>query len=59
MPLPIQRFGLAQPNVALFRLPFVFLPSVVVPIVLFSHLVSIRKVDQPRKTETRASTVGV
>ena len=59
VPLPIQRFGFDQPNVALVRFPFVFLPSVVVPIVLFSHLVSIRKLRQSRKAETPTRAVRI
>ncbi len=42
-PLPLQQFGFDQPNVALFYFPFVLLPAVVVPIVLFSHLVALRQ----------------
>ena len=40
-PLPLQQFAFEQPNVAVLYFPFVWLPSVVVPIVLFSHLVCI------------------
>ena len=42
-PTPLQQFGFDQPNVAIFHFPFVLLPAVVVPIVLFSHLVSLRQ----------------
>lgn len=41
MPYPIQQFAFAQPNRALFYFPFIWLPSVVVPLVLFSHLAAI------------------
>ena len=41
-PLPFQQFGFEQPNVAVLYFPFVWLPSVVVPIVLLSHLVCIK-----------------
>lgn len=47
-PLPIQQFAFDQPNVGILYFPFVWLPSFIVPIVLFSHLVTIwrlRKVD--------------
>ncbi|WP_103069527.1 hypothetical protein [Aquimarina sediminis] len=40
-PSPFQQFAFDQPNIALLYLPYVWLPSVIVPIVLFSHLVSI------------------
>jgi len=43
MPSPMQRLGLDQPNIAVLYFPFNWLPSVVVPIVLFSHLVSLWK----------------
>ena len=42
-PSPIQKFGLDQPNVAILNFPFNWLPTFIVPIVLFGHLVSIRR----------------
>ncbi|MEP2024952.1 MAG: hypothetical protein ABJH98_11110 [Reichenbachiella sp.] len=42
-PTPFQVFGMDQPNVAVFYFPFIWLPSFVVPAVLFSHLVSLIK----------------
>lgn len=42
-PLPIQQFGFEQPNLAIFYFPYIWLPSFIVPVVLFSHLVQIRK----------------
>ena len=41
-PSPFQQFAFEQPNLAIIRFPYVWLASVVVPIVLFSHLVTIR-----------------
>jgi hypothetical protein len=41
-PGPLQQFAFNQPNKAILYFPFSWLPSVIVPIVLFSHLVSIR-----------------
>lgn len=41
-PFEFQQFGFEQPNIALMYFPFVWLPCCVVPLVLFSHLVSIR-----------------
>ncbi len=38
---PIQKFGFEQPNVAVLYFPFIWLPAVIVPIVLFSHLASL------------------
>ena len=43
-PFPFQRFGLDQPNIAVLYFPFVWLPGCIVPLVLFSHLASIRMI---------------
>ena len=40
---PFQQFGFNETNIALAHFPFNWLPSVVVPIVLLSHLVAIRR----------------
>lgn len=42
-PSPFQKFAFEQPNVAILYFPISWLPTLVVPLVLFSHLVSIRK----------------
>lgn len=42
-PVPFQQFAFDQPNIALIYFPFNLLPSMVVPLVLFSHLVAIRR----------------
>jgi len=41
-PSNIQLFAFDQPNIAVFYFPFCLLPSIIVPMVLFSHLVSLR-----------------
>jgi hypothetical protein len=41
-PFPFQLFAFDQPNIAVLYFPFVWLPSCVVPLVLFSHLATIR-----------------
>ena len=41
-PFPFQMFAFDQPNIAVLYFPFVWLPSCVVPLVLFSHLATIR-----------------
>ncbi len=46
---PIRQFGFEQPNVAILYFPFIWLPAVVVPIVLFSHLASLYQLFR-RKT---------
>jgi len=42
-PSPFQQFGFNQPNIALLYFPFIWLPCYIVPLVLFSHLVTIRQ----------------
>lgn len=42
-PFAFQQFGFDQPNIAILHFPFVWLPCCIVPLVLFSHLVSVRK----------------
>ena len=43
VPSPFQRFGFEQPNIGLTYFPYVFLPGLIVPTVLFAHLSSIRQ----------------
>jgi len=45
-PLPIQQLAFDQPSIAVMYFPFVYLPGFIVPIVLFSHLVSLKKLMQ-------------
>lgn len=40
-PFPFQQFAFDQPNRAVLYFPFVWLPTIIVPIVLFSHLISL------------------
>jgi hypothetical protein len=40
---PFQQFAFEQPNVGVTYFPFVLLPSLIVPLVFFSHLVAIRQ----------------
>ncbi|RYU96594.1 hypothetical protein [Emticicia agri] len=42
-PFPFQQLAFDQPNIAVLYFPFNWLPCCIVPIVLFSHLVAIRK----------------
>ena len=43
VPSPLQKFAFEQPNIAVLYFPFVLLPVVIVPVVIFAHLVSLRK----------------
>lgn len=42
-PLPLQQLAFEQPNVAMLKAPYIWLPGVIVPVVLFSHIVAIRQ----------------
>jgi hypothetical protein len=42
-PLPFQKFGFEQPNIAVLYFPFTWLPAFIVPFVLYAHLVAIRQ----------------
>jgi hypothetical protein len=42
-PSPIQKFAFDQPNIAILNFPFVWLPTFIVPLVLLTHLISIRR----------------
>lgn len=42
-PSPIQKHAFDQPNIAILNFPFSWLPTFIVPIVLFGHLTSIRQ----------------
>lgn len=42
-PFTFQKFAFDQPNIAVLYFPFNWLPSIIVPLVLFSHLVTIRQ----------------
>jgi hypothetical protein len=44
LPSPIQQFAFEQPNRAVLYAPYIWLPTVVVPIVFLSHFASIYKV---------------
>ncbi|MBS3914092.1 MAG: hypothetical protein KG003_06305 [Bacteroidetes bacterium] len=43
VPSPIQQLAFDQPNVAVLKFPYVWLPGIVVPLVLLSHVISIWK----------------
>lgn len=46
---PIQQFAFDQPNIAMEYFPFSWLPTFIVPVVLFGHLVSIRQLWKQRR----------
>ncbi|RTZ02694.1 hypothetical protein EKL98_12570 [Flavobacterium bomense] len=60
-PSPIQQFAFEQPNIAILNFPFSWLPTFIVPIVLFGHLTSIRQLLKQRtdgKAEENKTTYG-
>ena len=48
-PSPLQKFAFDQPNIAILNFPFSWLPTFIVPIVLFGHLASIRQLTRPKR----------
>ena len=44
--LPFQQFGFDQPNRALNYFPFILLPAIVVPIVIYTHITDIIKLSK-------------
>jgi len=48
-PSPLQKLAFDQPNIAILYFPFSWLPSFIVPIVLFGHLVSFRQLTKKDK----------
>ncbi|WP_298895101.1 hypothetical protein [uncultured Psychroserpens sp.] len=54
---PIQQLAFDQPNIGVTYFPFVWLPAVIVPIVLYSHLVSIKILLEFRNNNTAANNV--
>ncbi|WP_207895842.1 hypothetical protein [Hymenobacter gummosus] len=58
VPSPWQRWGFEQPNVAVLQFPFVWLPSVVVPLVLLAHLAAIWQLLARSSSYPAASAAG-
>lgn len=48
LPSPFQRLAFDQPNVAVLYFPYNLLPTVVVPAVLFAHLIAFRQLLRKR-----------
>lgn len=45
-PTPFQQISFEQANMGVFKFPFTLLPGLIVPLVLLSHLLSIKKLKQ-------------
>ena len=53
-PSPIQKYAFEQPNIAILYFPFSWLPTFIVPIVLFGHLTALRQLlNQAAIKETK------
>lgn len=50
-PFPFQQFAFEHPNTALLYFPYIWLPAIVVPLVLFAHLVAIRRLLLAKKSQ--------
>jgi len=59
VPTAFQQFAFDQPAIAIGYFPFVLLPACVVPIVLFSHLVIIRRLLIKSKTTVSLSRTKI
>ncbi|MEO7769032.1 MAG: hypothetical protein ABIS01_16495, partial [Ferruginibacter sp.] len=46
LPTPFQKFAFDQPNIAIGYFPFMLLPSFLVPMVVLSHIASLRQLSQ-------------
>ncbi len=42
-PFPFQQFAFDQPNIALLRFPFIYLPAYIVPMVYLAHVMTLNK----------------
>jgi hypothetical protein len=52
VPTPFQKFAFDQPNIGVLYFPFNLLPACVVPLVLLSHLVAIRRLLHAKEKPT-------
>ncbi|WP_199121288.1 hypothetical protein [Pedobacter sp. ASV28] len=44
-PSPVQSLAFGQPNLAIMQFPYTLLPAIIVPIVLLSHLLILKKIS--------------
>ncbi|HYF67430.1 MAG TPA: hypothetical protein VD884_04805 [Ohtaekwangia sp.] len=55
VPSPFQKLAFDQPNIAVLHFPFIWLPTCVVPLVLFSHLAMIRRILNAKRKIIKTS----
>lgn len=53
-PFPFQKFAFEQPNIAVLYFPFIWLPCCIVPLVLLSHLTTIRQLVVNGRIHTKS-----
>jgi hypothetical protein len=58
VPSDFQQMSFEQPNIAVLYFPYVLLPAVIVPTVLFSHLASIRQLLRMKKQKTSRANIA-
>lgn len=58
-PSPFQKFAFEQPNIAILNFPFSWLPTFIVPVVLFGHLTSIRQLLKQLRTKKQQTTTKI
>jgi hypothetical protein len=63
-PFAFQKLAFDQPNIAVLYFPFIYLPAVIVPFVLFSHLAAIRKLlisiqDKQQRVDIKENKTGI
>lgn len=51
LPSPMQWWDFSQPNYAVMHFPFVWLPSFIVPLVIFAHFVTLHQLKSQRSAE--------
>lgn len=49
IPSPLQRLAFDQPNIAVLYFPYALLPTLIVPLALFGHLVAFRQLSRKIK----------
>lgn len=54
-PLPFQQFAFDQPNVGVAHFPFVLLPAIIVPTVIYTHIIDIFLLRKRLKSEKNDS----
>jgi len=50
-PLPFQQFAFDQPNIALLKFPYILLPGLIVPVVVYTHLSDLVKIRHLMKNK--------